>query len=154
MRHYETLVIIRPTLTESEIEEQIESIKNLINELGGEVKAIKRIGIRKLAYEIDKNPRGYYVVFYHYSPASIIIELERKLRYNENVLRFLTIKYETKKEISKFNEFVAQITGKVEEKAEEKEESKEESKEEDTSKETQVASEENKEEVAQEEGKE
>ncbi|NPA27991.1 MAG: 30S ribosomal protein S6, partial [Epsilonproteobacteria bacterium] len=34
MRHYETLVIIRPTLTESEIEEQIESIKNLINELG------------------------------------------------------------------------------------------------------------------------
>jgi len=94
------------------------------------------------------------VVFYHYSPASIIIELERKLRYNENVLRFLTIKYETKKEISKFNEFVAQITGKVEEKAEEKEESKEESKEEDTSKETQVASEENKEEVAQEEGKE
>jgi len=131
MRHYETLVIIRPTLTESEIEEQIESIKNLINELGGEVKAIKRIGIRKLAYEIDKNPRGYYVVFYHYSPASIIIELERKLRYNENVLRFLTIKYETKKEISKFNEFVAKLTGnKIEEEVKEETTNKEPTKKE------------------------
>jgi|AAUQ01.1.fsa_nt_gi small subunit ribosomal protein S6 len=111
MRHYETLIVVKPTLTESEIQGQIDSIQETIKELGGDIRAVQNIGLRKLAYEIDKNVRGHYTVIYHYSPTSIISEVERKLRYNEDVLRFLTIKYETKKEISKFNEFVKRVAG-------------------------------------------
>ena len=135
---YETLFILKPTLTDEEKANEIATVENLVKELGGEVSATNELGMRKLAYEINKNPRGFYVVVYHKSPASAISEIERKLRYNENVLRFLTIKYKTKKEQAKFEEFVAQITGKAP-----KDEAKEEASNQETAKEetTQEASE-------------
>ncbi len=108
---YETLFILKPTLTDEEKANEVAAVENSIKELGGEVSATNELGMRKLAYEINKNPRGFYVVVYHKSPASAIAEIERRLRYNENVLRFLTIKYKTKKEQAKFEEFVANLKG-------------------------------------------
>jgi len=105
---YETLVIVKPTLTDEETAKQIEALKSHVSELGGEVAATKDMGLRKLAYEIDKNPRGYYAVVYHKSPGSAIAEIERKLRYNEDILKFFTIKYANKKEIREFEKQVAE----------------------------------------------
>ncbi len=106
MNHYETLIIIKPTLTEEETQKQIDALKEHINELNGEVVATKDMGLRKLAYEINKNPRGYYAVVYHKSNGNSIAEIERKLRYNEDILKFFTIKYANKKEINEFNKQV------------------------------------------------
>jgi small subunit ribosomal protein S6 len=57
------------------------------------------MGTRPLAYEIKKNKRGYYYVIYFRAPGASIQELERTYRINEEILRFIFIKYENKKEI-------------------------------------------------------
>ncbi len=119
MNCYETLFILKPTLTEEETAAQIDAVKSSIAEQGGEVAAVNDLGMRKLAYEIDKNARGYYTVVYHKSPASSIAEIERRLRYNENVLKFLTIRYRNKKEIAQFEKQVAACNGSKEESKEE-----------------------------------
>jgi len=113
MNHYETLIIIKPTLTEEEIAKQIEQVEQSVTEQNGEIAAINKMGMRKLAYEIDKNPRGFYAVIYYKAPASAIDEIERKLRYNEDILRFFTIKYNNKKEIAEFNKQVEACSGKA-----------------------------------------
>ena len=99
IRHYETMFIVKPTLTEEETQAQIALVKSTIEKTGGEIKAIDDMGSRKLAYEIQKNKRGYYYVCYFTAPTEAILEIERNYRINENILRFIFIKSETKKEI-------------------------------------------------------
>ncbi len=115
MNCYETLFILKPTLTEEETAQQIDAVKNSITEQGGEIAATNLMGMRKLAYEINKNERGYYTVIYYKAPSSAIAEIERKLRYNEDVLKFFTIKYSNKKEIKEFERQVANCNGAKEE---------------------------------------
>ena len=122
MNCYETLIVVKPTLTEEEINKQVELVKESITEQNGEVAAINSLGMRKLAYEINKNARGYYAVIYYKSPASAIAEIERKLRYNEDILRFLTTKYENKREIAEFEKQVAACNGVTKEETPAKEE--------------------------------
>jgi len=121
MNCYETLFIIKPTLTEEEAAKQVELVKTNITEQGGEISAVNNMGVRKLAYEIAKNERGNYTIIYHKSPASSIAEIERKLRYNEDVLKFLTVKYSNEKEIAQFDKLVAACSTTKEEASENKE---------------------------------
>lgn len=58
------------------------------------------MGTRKLAYTIKKYERGTYFVIYFTAPTALITELTRNIRYNEDIIRFLTVKYENKSEIS------------------------------------------------------
>jgi len=122
MNCYETLIIIKPTLTEEEAAKQVELVKQNVTELGGEVSAVNNMGVRKLAYEIQKNARGNYVVVYHKSPASAIAEIERKLKFNEDILKFFTIKYSNKKEIAQFQKLVAECSANKKEASEKTEE--------------------------------
>ena len=100
IRNYETMFIVKPTLTEEEMQAQIELVKANITKNGGEIIACDDMGSRPLAYEIKKNKRGYYYVIYFKAPSESILELERNYRINENMLRFIFIKYETKKEVA------------------------------------------------------
>ena len=100
IRLYETMFIVKPTLTQEEIQAQVDLVKTTIEKNGGEVKAKDDMGMRKLAYEIAKHKRGYYVVYYFTAPTESIIELERNYRINENILRFIFIKSENKKQIT------------------------------------------------------
>jgi len=119
MNSYETLFIIKPTLTEEEIDAQIKKVEEIISKNGAKVRLIDTMGMRKLAYPINKQERGYYVVVYYNAPSSLIAELEYQLRYNEDILRFMTVKYITKKEISKFEEIVNKNSSNKEEPQEE-----------------------------------
>lgn len=106
MRHYENLVIVKPTLTAEEIQAGVAAVEEVITSNGGEIQATSPMGIRKLAYPINKNERGYYhVVYYTAAPASIA-EIERRFRINEEILRFVTIKYDSKREVVAFNQLV------------------------------------------------
>ena len=100
IKHYETMFILKPTLTEEETVAQIDGIKALIEKNGGEISSTDNVGIRELAYEIEKCKRGYYYVLYFKGNPSGIAEIERNYRINENLIRFIFIKFESKKEIS------------------------------------------------------
>lgn len=109
MRHYENLVIVKPTLTEEEIKNTIAAVEEVITSNGGEISARDAMGIRKLAYPIAKNERGYfYVIYYTIEPAAIS-EIERRFRINEELLRFVTIKYDTKREVTAWNQLVDKV---------------------------------------------
>jgi small subunit ribosomal protein S6 len=102
IRHYETMFIIKPTLTEEEIQNQIATVKGNIEKNGGEIVSVDDMGTRQLAYEIQKNKRGYYYVIYFKAPSESIKELERTYKVNENIIRFIFIKYESKFEIKQW----------------------------------------------------
>jgi len=119
MNCYETLFVVKPTLTAEEIEGQIARVKEIIAEEGGELRATDDMGMRRLAYPIEKQERGYYTVVYYTAPSSLVSELERQLRYNEEILRFMTVKYTNKKELAIFDKMVENVNKKAAAPAEE-----------------------------------
>ena len=106
MRHYENLVIVKPTFTAEEIQASVKAVEEVITSNGGEIAATTSMGMRKLAYPIDKNERGYYQVIYYSVAPAAISEIERRFRINEDLLRFVTIKYDTNREITAWNKLV------------------------------------------------
>ena len=106
MRNYENLVIVKPTFTAEEIQASIKAIEEIITSNGGEIATTNAMGMRKLAYPIDKNARGYYHVIYYTIAPAAISEIERRFRINEDLLRFVTIKYDTNREIAAWNQLV------------------------------------------------
>jgi small subunit ribosomal protein S6 len=106
MRHYENLVIVKPTLTEEEIKNTIAQVEEIITSNGGEIVARDAMGMKKLAYPIEKNARGYFHVMYYKVAPSAISEIERRFRINEEILRFVTMKYDSKREIKAWNDMV------------------------------------------------
>ncbi len=114
MRHYENLVIVKPTLTAEEIQASLKAIEEVITSNGGEIAATDAMGMRKLAYPIEKNERGYYQVIYYSAAPSAIAEIERRFRINEELLRFVTIKYDTNREIKAWNGLVEKANKKAE----------------------------------------
>lgn len=106
IRSYETIFIVKPTLTDEEIKSQIETVKTNIEKNGGEIVAVNDMGMRTLAYEIEKNKRGHYYVVYFKAPSASILELERIYGISENILRFMFVKYESKKELTAFDKLV------------------------------------------------
>ncbi len=113
MNCYETLFIVKPTLTEEEIKAQIARVKEIIESQQGSIDASDDMGMRRLAYPIEKQERGYYTVVYYKAPAEAIGELERQLRYNEEILRFMTVKYTKKKEIAQYEKMVERAAKKA-----------------------------------------
>ena len=106
MRNYENLVIVKPTFTAEEIQASVKAVEEIITSNGGQIAATNAMGMRKLAYPIEKNERGYYYVIYYTVAPAAIVEIERRFRINEDLLRFVTIKYDSNREIAAFNAFV------------------------------------------------
>ena len=102
IRHYETMFIVKATLTEEETAAQIATVKSNIEKIGGEIVAVDDMGTRQLAFEIQKQKRGYYYVIYFKAPSEAIKELERNYRVNEDIIRFIFIKSESKTEIKQW----------------------------------------------------
>ncbi|KGI55397.1 30S ribosomal protein S6 [Campylobacter sp. MIT 97-5078] len=100
MRHYEVLFILKPTLTEEEVNAKLEFVKELLTRNNAQIKSVVPMGTRKLAYVIKKYERGTYFVIYFKAEPSFITELERVLKITEEVIRFLIVKYENKQEIA------------------------------------------------------
>ncbi len=120
MTCYETLFVVKPTLTEEETAAQIAKIKDVLAKVDAELLATDDMGMRRLAYPVDKNERGYYTVLYYKANGEAIAEIERNLKINEDVIKFLTVKYVKGKEVAQFDKLVASAnTEKKEESASE-----------------------------------
>lgn len=113
MRHYENLVIVKPTLTEEETQATIAAIEEVLTSNGAEIIARDAMGTKKLAYPIAKNERGYFHVVYYTMAPSSIAEVERRFRINEDLLRFVTIKYDSKREVTAWKDLVAKTEKKA-----------------------------------------
>mgnify|MGYP001413874870 CR=1 FL=1 len=92
MRDYELMVILRPELPEDERSAQLETIQRWVGSTSGQLENIDEWGRRRLMYEIDNERDGYYLVYKLKLPADAPAELERNLRINENILRYLIIR--------------------------------------------------------------
>ncbi len=127
MKHYELLLVFKPTLTEEECKAKVAFMKEVLEKNDANIASVVEMGTRKLAYEVKKFERGIYVIFYFTAPSSSIAEVERIVRINEEVIKFLTVKFENKKEISHWEKISSKKKEEVKEAK--KEEPKTESKE-------------------------
>jgi small subunit ribosomal protein S6 len=107
MTCYETLFVVKPTLTEEEIAATITKVKDILAKEGAELVGTNDMGMRKLAYPVEKHARGYYTVLFYKAEGTIINELERNLKISEDVIKFLSVKYSKNKELAQFDKLVA-----------------------------------------------
>lgn len=89
MRKYELMCVFQPDLDESALNGMIEKVKGWVTESGGSVEKVDIWGRRKLAYPIRKKMEGQYVLFNLTLLPKATAELERNLRYQEAVMRYL-----------------------------------------------------------------
>lgn len=91
MREYETVFITHPNQPESQHKQQIERLGHLIERHEGRLFYARNMGRRALAYPIKKQSKGLYTCLDYVAGGAAVNEIERSLRLDENVLRFLTV---------------------------------------------------------------
>src|SRR5690348_10259588 len=96
MRIYEELFILRPDATDEEIDPAIEQLKGVITQAGGTLDKVEKWGMRRLAYRVLKYNEGQYVLLQFTANPEAVKELERRLRVNDLVIKFLTVRIDEK----------------------------------------------------------
>lgn len=94
MPFYETVFIARQELTQAQVDELTANFTKILKDNGGKVHKIENWGLRTLAYRINKSRKGHYVLIESDAPGAAVIEMERNMRLDENILRYLTIREE------------------------------------------------------------
>jgi small subunit ribosomal protein S6 len=92
MRRYETIYILRPNLGEEAINTIIDNTNAIIANEGGTIIHFDRWGLRKLAYLIKKESQGLYILCDYATEPAAVLEMERKFRIDDSVLKYMTIK--------------------------------------------------------------
>jgi small subunit ribosomal protein S6 len=95
---YENVFIARQDATPAQVEALTENFANVIAQHGGNVGKREYWGLRSLAYRIKKNRKGHYTLLNIDAPAAAVTEMERLMRINEDVIRYLTVRVEALEE--------------------------------------------------------
>lgn len=91
MREYETVLIAQPNTTEAAQTQLNEKISALVQKLGGRMFFARNMGKRSLGYPVKKQTKGIYYCLDYAAQGEAVQEIERILKYEENVLRFMTV---------------------------------------------------------------
>jgi len=91
-RVYEVMFIIRPDAVEEDIDKLIAGFSATVTGGGGTVKNVEKMGRRKLAYLVRKFNDGNYVLLTIEAGGPVVLELERRLRVTEQVIKFITVR--------------------------------------------------------------
>ncbi len=91
MRNYELVFVARPDLDDNALNDVIQRVSNWITENSGQIDKVEQWGKRRLAYPIRKQNDGFYVLMNLNLMPAFVPQLERNLRYLEQVMRFLII---------------------------------------------------------------
>ena len=91
VRRYETTVIVNPALSQEERQSVLDKLTNLISDAQGLLVKFDEWGEKRLAYELKKETRGYYVLMEFCGDGSLVKELERNLRLDDRALKYMTI---------------------------------------------------------------
>lgn len=94
MELYESLFIIRPSLTDEETTALINKMKGVAEKSGAQMMRAENWGRKKLAYEVKRERKGTYAFFYFKGPGPVVGELERAYRLEDSIIKFLTVRLE------------------------------------------------------------
>lgn len=94
MNKYESIIIIKPTDVQEKVNEVITKYKELLESFSDRKVKIDDMGTRKLAYTVKGFDEGNYLVMYFYGEGKDIAELERQYRIDDDVIKFMTVKFE------------------------------------------------------------
>ena len=92
MRTYELMFILRPDMPEEDQDKLVSTLESQIQAAGGTVKSVERMGRRRLAYLVRNFQDGIYVLLTLEGEGGMVKEIERRLRVNEPVIKFLTVR--------------------------------------------------------------
>jgi small subunit ribosomal protein S6 len=91
-RTYELMFIVRPDMTEEDLDKLIATLGSVVPASGGSVQKVDKMGKRRLAYTVRRFHEGIYVLMVVEGGGEVIHELERRLRVTEQVIKFLTVR--------------------------------------------------------------
>lgn len=94
MALYEHIFMARQDVSAQQVDQMIEQFKNLLEENGGAVTKTENWGLKSLTYRIQKNRKAHYALMNINGPSAAVQEMERQMRINEDILRFLTVRVE------------------------------------------------------------
>jgi small subunit ribosomal protein S6 len=94
MALYEHIYMARQDVTAPQVEALTEQLKTLIATGGGSVSKVEAWGLKSLAFRIKKNRKAYFTLLNIDAPSAAIVELERQLSLNEDVIRYITLRVE------------------------------------------------------------
>ena len=89
---YETVFIARQELGNAQVEELTQGFAKFLTDNGGAVLKTESWGLRTLAYKINKNRKGHYVLIESDSPPAALLEAERNMRLSEDILRYMSVR--------------------------------------------------------------
>src|ERR1700691_2790797 len=91
-RVYEVMFIVRPDAAEEDVDKLIAGFSTTVTGGGGVVKTVEKMGRRKLSYMVRKFNDGNYVLLTVEATGPVVLELERRLRVTEQVIKFITVR--------------------------------------------------------------
>jgi len=91
-RDYELMYIVRPDMGEESAVAKAEDYRQLLEELGAEVRDVDDWGSRRLAYEIDDYPEGHYTILEFWGDSDAVNEVDRRMRLDEDIIRFMMVR--------------------------------------------------------------
>ena len=90
--YYESVFIARQDISPTQVDGLADAFEKIIIDAGGSIAKRESWGLRTMAYKINKNRKGHYVLLNMEAPATALHEMERQMRINEDVLRYLSIR--------------------------------------------------------------
>jgi small subunit ribosomal protein S6 len=91
---YETVFILTPVLSETQIKDAVDKFKKVLTDNGAELLNEEHWGLRKLAYPIQHKSTGYYQLFEFKASPELIATLETEYKRDERILRYMTVKFD------------------------------------------------------------
>lgn len=92
MREYETIVILKAEVGDDILDRVNGKVERSISDFKGVVLVKENWGKKKLAYDIAKNPKGHFLFFHYLGAGGMVAEIERLLKIDDGVIRYMTIK--------------------------------------------------------------
>ena len=89
---YEHIFMARQDVTSQQVEAMVDQYKGVIEQNGGKVEKTEMWGVKSLAYRIKKNRKAHFTMFSLNAPPAAVAEMERQMRINEDILRFMTVR--------------------------------------------------------------